>query len=239
MTDMSDPERGEPVARSPLPGLPPLDPVPWTGTAAPGNTGRPYGERAEAAARWDAGARQAVIAGGPMAGPGPGGPAGGEQSGPTGHPVNGHPANGHPATADRRPDSRTSARQAGRRALRVALLSVLMGFVALASFASSPGLAKVAVVVSAVASVLAFGSGIAALRQTRRQHVGSGAAAVATGLGAVGLLLVILFVSVWATFPSELTRYVTCTRDAAGSEQQTKVCEQQFLNATQSRFGDR
>lgn len=240
---MSQPDSGEPAARSPLPGLPPLDPVPWTGTAAPGNTGRPYGQRAEAAVAFDARARQAVLDGplalNPTVDPATAQGAGqvaGQSAGRSGRaPVATHrpvlPVAGTPQ-ADRR-----SARLAGRRALRVALLGLVLGFLALAAVNASPALARVAGVVAVLAAVGAVVSGIAALRRAHRQHVGSGPAALATVLGAVGLLIVLVVGVVYLSFPTEFRRYVSCARSAAGSEQQTQICEQQFLDSTEHRVG--
>lgn len=241
----SEPDRPEPdppqvSSAAPAPGtsaaarplrLPDLDPVPWTGTAAAGNTGRPYGELAPVAVP---AVRPGVL--GARAVPDPTGHVTGGAA-PSG-PARSAPPVGRGGVAARgTPADAASADRAGRRALRLALVGAGLVLVGSALNTGAPGVAGLAFLLASGAGLAAFVGGIRAVRQSRRAGVGAGRAAVAVAVGGVGILLVLAVLTTLVVFRSELARALTCVQDRGGSQAATQQCSQTLRDAVQQRVG--
>ncbi len=223
--------------------LPELDPLPWTGTAAPGNTGRPYGQAATLVAPpgtgWRPGVPTAVVPGSERtdgvthadraargADPARGAavPTGGGNGGSTG---GSSPAEPHHDRA-----AVVSADRAGRRALRTALTGVALVFLSMALRAGAPNLAAILILIAFVAGIAAFVRGIGAIRRARRVRVSGARGGFAVAIGAVALCLVVAGLVYVVAHRSDLSRYTTCLENAAGSPTAVRQqCAQQLPDA--------
>jgi hypothetical protein len=102
--------------------------------------------------------------------------------------------------------------------------------------AVAPAAAAVAFLLAVVSAFIAFGFGVRGLRDARRARIGSGPAVLGTVLGAAGLVVLLAIVLSALSFRSEIARAVSCAENASGSQQQTKVCTQQFKDSVQDRI---
>lgn len=219
---------GESPPQSGLPRVRDLDPVPWTGTAAPGNTGRPYGELQSLTVPQRA----------PAAAPTPSAPAAPTGWGPPRAPATG-PAylrGGPQPTGPGSSAEAASADRSGRRALRTAIAGAVLGFIGFALGTGAQAVAGLALVLSAVAGVVAFITGIGAVRRARRARISSARGGVAIAFGAVGVCMILFVGGVFIAFRSEIGQAVTCSQNAGGSRPATQQCTQTLLDSMQKRL---